>query len=259
MKLTITDPVKAETFSQLFQPMKTFTDSINITCKEDELSVQCMDSGMILIAQLNLPKIWFTTYEVEKPEVIGVSTGLLSKVLSIKDKTQGLEWNTHERTDHIFVRYSSPSDNKLVFEKTFEVPLIDLDSELMEIPPIEYSADFALPSLVFSSMIHQLKQFGEAVRIECTEEHIELVAESVEYGNMKTHIPIQDLEEYSIEEDGTVCGSYALKHLNLICQYQKIAKNMEVGVSSEYPMKMDFSMDENAQLTFYIAPRAEEN
>ena len=239
MRLTIDDPIKAETFSQLFQPMKTFTDSINITFKQEELSVQCMDLGMILIAQLNLPKSWFTFYEVEQPEIIGVSTGLLSKVLSIKDKSQGLEWNTHQRNDHIFVRYSSPSDNKLVFEKTFEVPLIDLDSELMEIPPIEYSADFALPTLVFSSMIHQLKQFGEAVRIECTEEHIELVAESVEYGNMKTHIPIQDLEEYSIEEGGVVRGSYALKHLNLICQYQKIAKNMEVGVSSEYPMKMD--------------------
>jgi DNA polymerase III sliding clamp (beta) subunit (PCNA family) len=94
MRLTISDPIKAETFSQLFQPMKTFTDSINITCKQDELSVQCMDSAMILIAQLSLPKSWFTTYDVEQSEVIGVSTGLLSKVLSIKDKTQHMNVQT---------------------------------------------------------------------------------------------------------------------------------------------------------------------
>jgi proliferating cell nuclear antigen len=255
MRLAINDPAKADIFSQLLQPIKNFTDSINIIFKEDELYVQCMDASTILIMLLILPKEWFCEYEVEKDEVIGVSTSILSKVLSIKDKSQGLMLTTKEDNgDQLFVKFHC-EDTKLVFDKMFDIPLLDLDSDLLDIPDMDYSADFSLPSIVFSSMIHQLKQFGDVMRIECTEEHIELISESVEFGKMNTHIPIQDLEEYSIEEDGTIRGSYALKYLNLICLYQKVSKHMDVGVSKNFPMKINFHMDNDAKITFYLAPR----
>lgn len=261
MYLSIDDPTRAELFSQLFQPIKNVTDSFNMIFQEDKLYVQCMDAGMIVIMILQIPKEWFSTYTLEQAETIGLNSSLLSKVLSMKDKSQGIVFSTNEddggSSDQLFVKFHC-DDNKLVFDKTFHVPLIELQTELLEIPSMEYSADFSLPSIVFSSLIHQLKQFGETMHIECTEEHIKLIAESTEYGKMETHIPIQDLEEYVIEENGTIQCLYALKYLNMVCMYQKVSKQLVIGVSQDYPMRIQCNMEDDAKILFYLAPREQD-
>ena len=55
-----------------------------------------IDASTILIMLMILPKARFCEYEVGEDEVIGVSTSILSKVLSIKDKSQGLMFTTKE-------------------------------------------------------------------------------------------------------------------------------------------------------------------
>lgn len=255
MHLIIEDTQKAEIFSQLFQPIKSFTESINIHFKTDEVFVQCMDGGMIMIVVFSIPASWFSVYEIDQPETIGITTAMLSKVLSIKDKSQSIEWDTSIDEDHLFVKFPT---NNMMFEKTFNIPLIQLESDLLEIPEMDYSADFSLTSVVFSNMIQQLKQFGESMHIDCTEEYIELISESVEFGKMKTHIPIQDLDEYSIEEGKSITGSFALKNLSLICMYQKISKMMDVSISDSYPLRIRSKVDDNLNISFYIAPRIED-
>jgi len=48
------------------------------------------------------------------------------------------------------------SNNKAIFDKTFEMPLIDLDMELMTVPEMDYQAEFSLPSTNFNNLITQL-------------------------------------------------------------------------------------------------------
>lgn len=254
MRLEIKDITKADIFVQCFQHMKTFTDSINITFNEDSMYIQCMDSGMTLIMEFRLMSSWFDLYEVTTPITIGLMTNLWSKVLSIRDKTQTIALNTTDKPDHLSVLYHV-DNSKTVFDKSFEVPLVDIDSELLQIPETEYPAEFSMPSISFASLIGQLKQFGDNLTIECTEEHIHLVAESQEYGKMNTHIPIEDLEEYAINENATVSCTYGLRMLHNICLYQKISKSIMLGVSSDFPMKTEYNMGDDAFLSFYLAPR----
>tara|TARA_B100001059_G_scaffold164398_1_gene163914 strand:- start:11 stop:778 length:768 start_codon:yes stop_codon:yes gene_type:complete len=255
MHLIIEDTQKADIFSQLFQPIKSFTESINIHFKRDEVFVQCMDGGMIMIMIFAIPASWFSTYEIDEPETLGINTSMLSKVLSIKDKSQGIELDTSVEEDHLFVKFPT---NNMMFEKTFNIPLIQLETDLLEIPDMDYSADFSLTSVVFTNMIQQLKQFGESMHIDCTEEFIELISESIEYGKMKTHIPIQDLDEYSIEEGKSITGSFALKNLSLICMYHKISKMMDISISDSYPLRIQSKIDDVLNISFYIAPRIED-
>lgn len=256
MKLEIIDPTKADTFSQCFQHMKTFTDSINIVFNEDHMFIQCMDQAMTLIMEFKLPKEWFDVYEVSQSITIGVMTNILTKVLNIRDKTQTIKMNTHEKSDHLSVHYHV-DNSPTIFDKSFEIPLISLDSELFHIPDTEYCAEFSLPTISMSSMINQLKSFGDTMTIECTEEHINMVSESQEYGKMNTFIPIEDLEEYSINEGESIKNSFGLKLIGNVCLFQKVAKTMEIGISDNFPMKMNYIMDNDVVLQFYLAPRVD--
>jgi proliferating cell nuclear antigen len=254
MRLEISNLQKADIFVQCFQHMKTFVDSINIVFKEEQMYVQCMDNSMVLIMELSIPSLWFDVYKVEQDITIGVSSHVLSKVISIRDKSQTITWNTENLSDKLSIKFHA-ENSKLVFDKEFEIPLIDLETELLSIPATEYPAEFTLPCSVFANMINQLKQFGETLHIECTEEHIQMISDSPEFGKMNTHMPIDDLEEYAINEGQTVDNGFALRYLSNVCLYQKISKSLFIGVSGDFPMKLQFQMDENAQLVFYLAPK----
>ena len=48
----------------------------------------------------------------------------------------------------------------------FEVRLIDIDCDLMEIPDVEYDADITMSSKEFNNLMAESELFGESVEIE---------------------------------------------------------------------------------------------
>lgn len=137
MKIQIKNPIKIEVFSTIFQNMKLFSDNINIHLEESELSIQAMDAGHVSVVELSIPSDWFDSYSIDESTTIGINSVILHKILSTRDKSQDIELETSERNrDKMLIKFTS--DNSAVFDKTFEVPLIDIDTEVMNIPVIEY-------------------------------------------------------------------------------------------------------------------------
>jgi proliferating cell nuclear antigen PCNA len=180
---------------------------------------------------------------------------MLFKILNTRDKLQETQILYNEADcDKLFLNFSS--NNASVFNKRFELPLIDLDCEVMEIPPGESDAEFSLDSAVFASLINQLKIFGDTIEIQCSEEKIVLHSISIEAGKMLVDINIEDLTEYSINEGEIMKLSFSLSMLHNICMYSKISKEVEIHLKENFPMKLKYSLGEDgAAFTFYLAPK----
>jgi len=150
------------------------------------------------------------------------------------------------------------SDVKSIFDKHFEIPLIDLESEVMTVPDFDYTAELAIPSPYFASIIGQLKLFGDTLEVQCSETTINLASTTVESGKMSVEIGIDDLVEFSIEEDAALNLSFSLTYLNIICLYNKLARNIEIKFSNNYPLRIDYDVGEGAGIKFYLAPKMED-
>jgi proliferating cell nuclear antigen len=241
--------------------MKLFSENINICFNENQLFIQAMDSSHISIIEIKIPSSWFDKYEYkENPNItIGVNTVILFKILSTRDKSQSiqLQYDT-ESGDILFIHYQS--ENKAVFDKHFEVPLIDIDSDLMEIPSTDYDADFSLSSAHFASLISNLKLFGDTLDVACSEEKITLFSRSLDSGKMSVDINIDDLNSFSINEGQDLKLSFSLNNLYNMVQFHKISSQVELKVSRDYPLNIIFRMgDENATLSMYLAPKISED
>ena len=260
MRIQISDTAKCDTFVNLFQHMKQFTDYVNIIFSEDEMFIQSMDNGRVLVFEIHLPKQWFDVYEIGYGSItLGISTPLFFKVLNVRDKTQHLTLETNDSSS-LTIKLSD-STVKTIFDKQFELPMLDIDYELMDIPEKDHQAEFTLESAIFATLINQLKIFGESVVITCTEETIHLSSDSQELGKMMTNIPIDDLQEFAIEEGETLNLNFSLKYIHDICLYQKINTFITIGVSRDFPMKVTYNLAsdmENATFCFYVAPRMED-
>jgi proliferating cell nuclear antigen PCNA len=241
----------------MFQNMKAFTENVNIMFEKDRMYLQSMDSARVSVFEYNLPNTWFDKYEHTNNSAIalGVNSTLLFKILNTRDKIQHITLGFDpENNDKLFISFTS--DNKTVFDKHFELPLMDLEYDLMDIPSIECDAEFSIPSATFASLVSQLKMFGDTVDIECSEEKIEMMSLSEGLGKMSVNIDIEDLESYAINEGEVMKLSFSLTMLNNICAYNKVAKDMDIKLVKNFPMKIIYYLgDEHSKMTFYLAPK----
>jgi len=260
MDIQINQPSNAEIFSGLFQYIKLFTNDININFESERLFIQALDSSRVSIFEVYLPKTWFDVYTInnENGAVIGINTNNLYKVLHAREKNQRLTLKMDDVTDDK-LRLDMTSDNPTIFDKRFELPLIDIDTEMMSIPEMEYQAEFSLPSNTFATLIDQLKLFGETLRIECSEERIQLFSESIDSGKMSVDIPIDDLISFAIEEDKQLDVSFALTYLHNICLYSKLANNVDISMTTNYPIRIQYLLDDSdAKIVYYLAPKIDD-
>jgi proliferating cell nuclear antigen len=267
MKIRVSTPQKTEQFATVFQHVKVFTEHINIMILNDRLYIQCMDNSRVSIMELTIPKTWFHIYEYTANVTVGIASSMLFKVLNSREKNQDIEIELSPgESDHLRIHLCNPENavsSKTDFEKHFEIPLIDLDSDTMDIPSIEYQAEIAISSYHYATIINQLKMFGDTMEIQCSEDKILLVSHSPENGKMFVEIKIDDLSSFIIDEGSTLSLAFSLTYLHNICLYHKIAKEVELQFSTDFPMRVSYFLepkDENSTqiqpvLSFYLAPK----
>jgi proliferating cell nuclear antigen PCNA len=262
MNIQIHDAAKAELFVSIFQHVPKFTEHVNLMFEKDRFYVQSINSSHVIIMEVVLPASWFDIYSV-LPDItmIGMNSSLFYKVLKKREKTQKIHLECENaEAELIQVHFSSENNtDKTIFDKHFEIPSINIETDLVAIPDMDHQAEFILDSDAFSSLITQLKDFGDSLEIECSEEKIELCANSSENGKMLTRIPIEDLSEFAIEDGEKIRSEFALKYLHDICSYKGICKKIEISLSREFPMRIVFQLgtspEVEAKLVFFIAPK----
>lgn len=259
--IVIENPERADCFVALFQNIKLFSNDVNIMFQPERMYIQCMDSSKISVFELFLPSSWFNKYMLEdnKAVTIGISTSMLCRVFNTRNKGQTVTLSFDTGSDNIMIEFES--DVKGVYNKEFAVPLMDIDSDLMEIPDMESTVKIVLPSQTFAETVKHMKLFGDTMEVNCTDDTVVISAKSTETGQMNINISTDDLVSYEIVEDESIKASYALHVLYNITLYQKIASNIELHISDGVPLKMIYHIDneiEDAKMQFFLAPKIDE-
>lgn len=287
MDFKIKDPSKIEIFTTIFQIIKSISEQISIHFTDEKMFIQTMDPSKVSVLEIAIRSTWFDFYSCQEDDLhIGINTSILHRILSSKEKTQTIhfEYNTEDtgNEDKLFVNMVEitptkelqttnegevvvptdvPKNYKNVYNRYFEVPLINLENELMEIPTIDYEADISLPSINFAILIHQLKGFGEVLNIKCNENDIQFISKSAENGSMRVEIKIDELSGFSIIEGENINVSFSLQYINTISAYSKISKMVELKIRRDYPIRVDylFGETEEGSIKFFLSPKIGED
>jgi proliferating cell nuclear antigen len=258
MNVVIENVQKAEIFCLIFQHVKVFSEHINIMFEPERLYIQSMDSARVSIFEIILPSQWFDKYTCMTSTNIGVSSQILFKILNTRDRTHKVELACESENDRLNIHFTS--EDKNTYDKHFEVPLIDIDSEIMAIPETDYQAEFTLSSGHFSALVNQLKNFGDTMDIECSEQNIVLFSKSPDNGKMSVEINIEDLSSFAINEGEKLSLSFSLNALSNICLYNRLSREIEIKISPDYPIKLVYYLgDDNSKMVFYLAPKINDN
>lgn len=280
MRLTIENKSKMEMFVALFQLLKNWGSCLNLHFEKTRLYIQSMDKSHICLSSINISSNWFSHYEIDNPSNISLDSTNFAIMMNyaLKHSKMEIKFEDESDPDTIFINLSSATSNNNIssstsdvvepkktkgkvskedhnkFDHFFELGLIEVEQDTLNIPEVEYDVDFIMKSDNFSELISELMVFGSNLNIMCNEDNLEFNA-SGDAGKLKVNIPIDDLNEYAIAEGDSLDISYSLTHLGKMCLSTKLGQYVSLSISTEYPMAIKYDLGDNSTVAFYIAPK----
>jgi proliferating cell nuclear antigen len=255
MLLSITEKNKKDIFISLFQLLKAASTFITIIILDDHAYIQGMDSSHVCLFDARIYDKWFDKYEIQEDEVknICLNTQILYNILAMSQEQDTITLHYDGTSDSIEIDLTNA---KSEFNKYFKIPLIDIESDLLEIPSVNYDVEFSIKAKKMNELISQLATFGDVIDIKCSEEKIDLISKG-DGGEMLVNIPIDDLSEFSISEDQVIDISYSLNYINKMCMTTKLSSEIEMSISDNMPLRIKYDLGNNSSVMFFLAPKVE--
>jgi len=131
MEIIIQDKLKAELFINIFQNIKLFSDIFTIDINEETFYIQGMDASHVSIFEINLTREWFDTYNVSSSTSLGINSSIFPKILNTWTCDHNIKLNI-TKEDYLDIAFEKISGNT-EYNKYFEIPLVDVDTEKLNI------------------------------------------------------------------------------------------------------------------------------
>jgi proliferating cell nuclear antigen PCNA len=255
MLLSITEKTKRDIFISLFQLLKAASSTVTIIFLDDHAYIQGMDSSHVCLFDAKIYSAWFDKYEICENDLknICLNSQILHSILSMSQEQDSVTLHYTDDADSLEIDLTNAKGE---FNKYFKIPLIEMETDLLEIPSVEYDVEFSIKAKKMNELISQLATFGDVINIKCTEEKIDLISKG-DGGEMLVNIPIDDLSEFSISEGHVIDISYSLNYINKMCITTKLSAEIEWSISADIPLKIKYDLGDNSSVMFFIAPKIE--
>lgn len=252
MKFSVTS---SDTFKVLFQNIKTFADDVVIHFGPEGLYMQGMDASMCCCFELKLPVPWFESYEGADEEFhVGLATGVLQKILAVHRDSQKIVLSVTPKSDVLDISFTGGTN---VLDTFFEIPLIDIEQEIIQFEPYESEVDLTIGSDKLSELVSQLKMFDDRMRIKFTDEAVVVESKGVE-GSMRADITANDVLEYAIGEGVAFDQEYSLEFMAMMGVFKKLNPEFVIQFHRERPMEGRYDFDDGF-MKFFLAPKLRTN
>merc|ERR1711988_676980 len=145
----------------------------------------------------------------------------------------------------------------------FDLKLMQIESEHMEIPEQQYKVVARLPSGEFQKICRDLREFGETMQMSASKEGIKFsVAGDVGSGNvmLKPREAEKPEDKVTLTVHEPVTATFALRYLVNFSKAAPLSGVVELGLGPDAPLLVRYDLEkaDNGFLQFYLAPKIDE-
>jgi len=238
--------------------LKAITDNLVIYLDEVKgVYIQGLDRSQCCMCEIKLHSSWFDTFEFDSANdisTIGINTVILNKIMTTYTEGQTITLSTIGEADKLSISFSG---TKGVLDKDYEVPLMNIEADILAITEESRQIDVIMNTKQFVELVNQMQMFHDTLTMKFTEELVEISAEGYE-GNMKVNISLDDVVEYQIEEGVELKQDYAIQFIQMMSAFHKLSAELVMKFDTQRPMEGKYILGEYSYMCFYIAPKMEE-
>merc|ERR1712028_205763 len=240
--------------------MKDLCKDVNFDCSEKGIQVQSMDSSHVALVSLLLRESAFSEFKCDRATSLGMNVDSLGKIFKMCGPTDSLKLKWQNDADTVNFQCESGDDDRIA---DFELKLMQIESEHMEIPEQQYKVVVKMPSAEFLKVCRDLKEFGETMQIQASKDGIRFsVAGDVGTGNvvLKPREAEKPEDRVTLTVQESVTATFALRYLVTFAKAAPLCSTVELGLGPDSPLSVKYELEnaDNGYMQFYLAPKIDE-
>ena len=208
--------------------------------------ITAIDPANVALVSLKIPAKVFSRYEFDKEQELGLNLEDLKQVLRRAAPSSSLVIERKDNTLNLKIREKSKRD--------FSLALINIEAEEKEIPKLNFSSKIELDSASFAESISDASIVADSCSLSASE-NLFLIEAKGTLNSARTEF---NTDEIKINTQENSKAKYSLDYLVKFAKATKLADNIIINFSTDYPARFDFINKEGIELSFILAPRVEE-
>lgn len=238
----------AKTWIELLEAIKDIVEEAFFVATPEGLSLRAMDSARVAMIDLKLPPSYFSNYNIEKEEVkLGFSVSDMVKVL--KGMRKGYKLALELSTENVIkLRFMGKGYH------TFEFPLLDIESESIPSLKLKFDARIKIETKVLLEAVENIEKFSDYATFKVESEKFMIYGKS-EKGRATSEFSKEDLIELQMEKEAI--SSYSTEYLLNILGKDDLSEITVLEFATKVPLKVTYNLENEGELTYYLAPRTE--
>jgi proliferating cell nuclear antigen len=239
--------VQGSAFKTLFEVLKELVHDSNMIFHPEGIRLTAIDSVKTSFIYLRLKASSFEEYTCKTPTTVGLDLSSVHKLIkscSAHDTITlyVLESNTQE----LCIRIESPEH---VQRTDYKLRLLDIDSQEISLPDLEYDHIFTLPSTTFFKLCREMMNLSPHMCITSKQKTLELSC-SGDFASQHTCIGEADLSD----DSDPISASYSLKYLTLFSKASSLCNTTTLYIKRDCPLLIQYAVAGLGDLKFLLSP-----
>merc|ERR1711935_575736 len=250
--------IQGSLLKKVLESIKDLVTDANFDCSNNGFALQAMDSSHVSLVALLLRSDGFEHYRCDRNMTMGMNLSNMSKMLKCAGNDDIITMKADDTGDVVTFMFESPDQDKI---SDFELKLMDIDSEHLGIPDTEYAATVKMPSAEFARICRDLSSIGDTVTISVSKDGVKFATTGdIGQANItcRQNTSVDKDNQTVIDLQEPVTLTFALRYLNSFTKATPLAPMVQLQMSKELPVVVQYLIADMGYVRYYLAPKIED-
>lgn len=184
----------------------------------------------------------------------------LGKILKCASNDDIITISAQDNPDVVQLSFESTNGE---VQSDYEMKLMNLDQEHLQIPETEYACEVSMPSNNFARICRDMSQFGDSIVISCTKQGIKFSASGdIGSANVKlaqtSNVDKAD-DAVVIEMQEPVSYTFSSRYLTSFSKASQLSQRVKLSMTSDYPLRVEYEIEDLGYIRYFLAPKIEDD
>ena len=242
--------VQASAFKAVFEVLKDILNDVNIYFTPEGIRVTTLDTAQSALIDMFLRADNFEEYSCPDEIVAGVNISNTFKLLKTITNNDIITMAVNSK-EHIDISIQNESKKS---NTQFQLKLLDINEEQIELPAIEMSVTTTMQSADFQRICRDMNNIATNVQITRAEKEFRIQCAG-DFANQETVIECND----DMGSGKNLTGTYSLKYLNIFTKATGMCSTVQIMQEDENRfLVLKYNVANLGELKFYLATKIDD-
>lgn len=240
----------------LFEVLKEIVHDVSLRFDASGVRLLTMDGARCALVYLKLHSESFEEYKCAATLDVGINMASMFKLV----RTTG----SHD-TVTMYMEAGAANELGITIQNAeknsktdFKMKLLDVDSEEIKIPDVDFDSVITMPSAYFQRICRDMLNISDTMTISSQGNKLVLGCVG-DFARQETVIGEADAGmSVSAKSNKKIEGRFSLKYLSLFCKAANLCNTIELFLRESYPLILKYHVASLGEIRFCLAPKVDE-